>query len=109
MKSLIAYRSIGHIGLVLAGLLSGTELGVKGAIVVVVAHGLRSPAILSFANIVYETRFSRRVVLCKGVISIFPGLSLIFFLACARNMSAPPTINLVGEIWIIITVVGWSS
>ncbi len=108
VKALIAYRSIGHMGLVLAGAISGTEIGVKGALVVVVAHGLSSPAIFRLANIVYETSFSRSVALCKGVISVFPALCLTFFLVCAINMSAPPSINLIGEIWLIISVVGHS-
>ena len=66
IKSLIAYSSIGHMGLALGGLLRGSELGIKGAIVVAVAHGLRSPAILSFASIVYDVTFSRSIFLCKG-------------------------------------------
>lgn len=98
IKALIAYRSIGHIALVLAGILSYTELGVKGAIVLVVAHGLSSPAILTFANIVYDARLSRSLNLCKGIISIFPATCLCFFMVCARNMAAPPSINLAGEI-----------
>ena len=65
---------------------------------VVVAHGLSSPAMLTFANIVYESSFSRRIVLCKGVISRFPALCLSFFLVSATNIAAPPSINLVGEI-----------
>ena len=98
IKGLIAYSSIGHIGLVLAGLVSCTDYGVKGAIVVVVAHGLSSPAMFTFANIVYESSFSRRIVLCKGIVSIFPALAISLLLVCATNIAAPPSINLVGEI-----------
>lgn len=109
IKSLIAYRSIGHIGLVLAGILSRSDLGVKGAIIVVVAHGLRSPAILNFANIMYECSLSRSILICKGAASIFPAICIVFFLVCGSNISAPPSINLVGEVFLIISVIGFST
>jgi len=108
IKSLIAYSSIGHIGLVLAGILSRSELGVKGAIIVVVAHGLSSPAIFNLANIIYECSFSRSIIVCKGAASIFPAMCMLFFLVCARNISAPPSINLVGEILLMISVISLS-
>ena len=108
MKSLIAYSSIGHMGLALGGLLRGSELGIKGAIVVAVAHGLRSPAILSFASIVYDVTFSRSIFLCKGAGNLFPIILLPLLLLCAANMSAPPFVNLVGEIWLIISVSAFS-
>ena len=95
-------------GLVLAGLFTCTELGIKGAMVVVISHGLTSPALFNFANIVYERRFSRRIVLCKGLISIFPALSMSLFLACGANIAVPCSINLVGEIWLAIRVIGFS-
>lgn len=108
VKALIAYSSIGHIAMVLGGILTIREFGVKGAVVVVVAHGLRSPAMLRFANIVYEITFSRSLIICKGVLSVFPAVCLLFFLLRASNMAAPPFINLVGEIWLIIRILSLS-
>lgn len=90
IKALIAYSSIGHIGLALGGLLSGSDLGVKGAIVVAVAHGLSSPAMFSLAGVVYDVSYSRRLFLCKGLGAMFPGILFPLFLLCAANMSAPP-------------------
>lgn len=109
IKALIAYSSIGHIALVLGGLLTCSDLGIKGAIIVVVAHGLSSPAILTFANIVYDVRYSRRLTLCKGIISLLPAACLCFFLVCATNMAAPPSINLAGEIWLITSIISASK
>lgn len=85
-------------GLAVVGLLSGSDYGVKGAIVVAVAHGLRSPAMLSFARIIYDVTFSRRIYLCKGVGAIYPVILLPLFILCASNMSAPPFVNLAGEV-----------
>jgi len=109
MKSLIAYSSIGHMGLVLAGLLSERELGVKGAIVISVAHGFRSPALFNLASGVYDVLHSRRLILCKGAVSLFPPACILFLLACAANISAPPFINLVGEVWLTVGVTAFSS
>lgn len=98
IKSLIAYSSIGHMGLVLGGLLSESELGVKGAVVISVAHGFSSPALFNLARGVYDVTYRRNLILCKGVVTLLPVACMIFLFACAANISAPPFINLVGEI-----------
>lgn len=82
MKALIAYSSIGHIALVLGGLMRCSEYGVTGAIVIVVAHGISSPAILTLAALIYEARLSRRLTVCKGISSISRVLSGFFPCVC---------------------------
>ena len=67
-------------------------------------HGLCSPAIFALANINYESVGSRRVLLTKGFISVFPFLSLLWFLVCSSNMAAPPSLNLGSEIILFVSV-----
>lgn len=107
LKSLIAYSSVAHIGLVLSGILTLNYWGIRGALVIIVAHGLCSSGLFCLSNISYERLFSRRIYLNKGLLNIVPRLSLWWFLLCSSNMAAPPSINLIGEIILINRLVSW--
>ena len=101
LKSLIAYSSVGHMGLIVAGILSNTYLGIRGAIAIIVAHGLVSSALFCMANITYEFTHTRRLIITKGLLILAPLLSLLWFLIICANIAAPPTINLLAEILLI--------
>nr|YP_010415427.1 NADH dehydrogenase subunit 4 [Paralvinella palmiformis]UJI65670.1 NADH dehydrogenase subunit 4 [Paralvinella palmiformis] len=101
LKALIAYSSIGHMGLLTAAVLSSSKWGWEGALVMMLAHGLSSSALFSIANSSYEATHTRSLYLTKGLLSLFPAMSLWWFLSCAANMSAPPSINLFGEILLL--------
>lgn len=101
LKSLIAYSRVGHIGIITAGIISCSTWGWIGATVLIIAHGLCSSALFALANITYETTHTRSIYLTKGILSIFPGLAICWFLIAAGNIAAPPTLNLVGEIILI--------
>nr|YP_009971820.1 NADH dehydrogenase subunit 4 [Deporaus marginatus]QNH68707.1 NADH dehydrogenase subunit 4 [Deporaus marginatus] len=108
MKSLIAYSSVAHMSLVLAGIMTMNLWGFWGAMVLMLAHGLCSSGLFCLANIMYERVSSRSLYLNKGLINIFPSFSLWWFLLCSSNMAAPPSLNLLGEIVLINSLVGYS-
>nr|WJK73085.1 NADH dehydrogenase subunit 4 [Desbruyeresia cf. marianaensis] len=100
LKSLIAYSSIGHMSLMLAGALSSSSWGWSGALVLMISHGFCSSALFALANYTYEKSHTRSLLLSKGMLMLLPALSLWWFLFCIMNMAAPPSINLLGEIMI---------
>lgn len=108
LKSLIAYSSVGHIGLMLAGLLTNTSWGIYGALTIIIAHGLTSSALFILANLRYEITQTRRIFLTKGIISAVPIISLWWFLFAASNIAAPPSINLLREIILISSILSYS-
>nr|ALO70276.1 NADH deshydrogenase subunit 4 [Aloconota currax] len=108
MKSLIAYSSVSHMGLVLAGLMTLNSWGLYGSLGMMVAHGLCSSGLFCLANICYERLGSRSLYLNKGMINLMPSLSLWWFLLCSSNMAAPPSFNLLGEIMLINSLISWS-
>nr|YP_009262402.1 NADH dehydrogenase subunit 4 [Gramastacus insolitus]ANI86978.1 NADH dehydrogenase subunit 4 [Gramastacus insolitus] len=109
VKSLIAYSSVAHMGLVLGGLILMSNWGLNGAVVVMVGHGLCSSGLFCLANIVYERLGSRSLMVGKGLLNFMPNLGLMWFLLCIGNMAAPPTLNLLGEISLITSIVSWSK
>ena len=107
IKALIAYSSVAHIRLVLCGLMNFSLWGLRGGVVVIVGHGLCSSGLFCLANIVYERIGRRRLLIGKGLLSFIPRIGLWWFLLSVRNIARPPSLNLLGEIRLIIRVVRW--
>lgn len=76
MKSLIAYSSVSHIGIVICGIISMNILGIIGSLVLMLGHGLCSSGIFCLANIVYERTISRNIFINKGILTIIPRICL---------------------------------
>jgi NADH-ubiquinone oxidoreductase chain 4 len=108
IKALIAYSSVAHIGIVLRGLLTLTYWGIRGSYTLILAHGLCSSGLFCLANMSYERIGRRSLLINKGLLNFIPRLSLWWFLLCAGNIAAPPTLNLLGEIRLLNRVVSWS-
>nr|YP_003875598.1 NADH dehydrogenase subunit 4 [Euphaea formosa]ADM33815.1 NADH dehydrogenase subunit 4 [Euphaea formosa] len=109
LKSLIAYSSVAHMGIVLGGLMTLTYWGLSGSYTLMIAHGLCSSGMFCLANISYERLGSRSLLINKGLMNLMPSMGLWWFLLCSSNMAAPPTLNLLGEISLLNSVVsfGW--
>nr|YP_913610.1 NADH dehydrogenase subunit 4 [Acantopsis choirorhynchos]BAF41671.1 NADH dehydrogenase subunit 4 [Acantopsis choirorhynchos] len=108
LKSLIAYSSVSHMGLVAGGILIQTPWGFTGAIILMIAHGLVSSALFCLANTAYERTHSRTMVLARGLQMIFPLAAIWWFTANLANLALPPLPNLMGELTIITAMFNWS-
>nr|YP_009244894.1 NADH dehydrogenase subunit 4 [Amynthas cucullatus]AMO26992.1 NADH dehydrogenase subunit 4 [Amynthas cucullatus] len=104
LKSLIAYSSVGHMGLVVAGMNSNTSWGMQASLAMMIAHGLSSSALFVMANMNYEITSTRSLYMTKGLMALMPSLTMWWFLFTASNMAAPPTINLLSEIMLITSI-----
>nr|UPX88325.1 NADH dehydrogenase subunit 4 [Coenosia pumila] len=108
LKALIAYSSVAHMGIVLSGLMTMSYMGLCGSYTLMIAHGLASSGLFCLANISYERLGSRSLFINKGLLNFMPSMSLWWFLLCSANMAAPPTLNLLGEVFLINSIVSWS-
>nr|QNV12085.1 NADH dehydrogenase subunit 4 [Vespa crabro] len=108
MKMLVAYSSIVHMSLLVSGMLTLTKLGLIGGLMMMLAHGLCSSGLFYIVNINYECFGSRLIYLNKGSMSIYPSLGLFWFLMCSSNLSAPISLNLISEIFLLMSLVSWS-
>nr|YP_002970856.1 NADH dehydrogenase subunit 4 [Basiliscus vittatus]BAH70391.1 NADH dehydrogenase subunit 4 [Basiliscus vittatus] len=109
LKSLIAYSSVSHMGLVITACLIQTPWSMTGALVLMIAHGLTSSMLFCLANTNYERTHSRTLLLARGFQIILPLMTTWWLLANLTNMALPPTINLMGELTIITSLFNWSS
>nr|WEF74827.1 NADH dehydrogenase subunit 4 [Parnassius stoliczkanus] len=108
MKSLIAYSSVAHMSLVIAGIMTMNYWGYLGSYIMMIGHGLCSSGMFCLANINYERLHSRSLFMNKGMMNFMPSMSLWWFLLMSSNMAAPPSLNLMGEISLINSLVSWS-
>nr|WCO11388.1 NADH dehydrogenase subunit 4 [Phylloscopus collybita] len=109
LKSLIAYSSVSHMGLVVAATMIQTQWAFSGAMILMIAHGLTSSMLFCLANTNYERTHSRILLLTRGLQPLLPLMAIWWLLANLTNMALPPTINLMAELTIVIALFNWSS
>nr|WAX39319.1 NADH dehydrogenase subunit 4 [Homalosilpha sp. 1 ZQW-2020] len=108
LKSLIAYSSVAHMGIVIGGLMTLNYWGFCGSYILMIAHGLCSSGLFCLANISYERLGSRSLLINKGLMVFMPSMTMWWFLLSSCNMAAPPSLNLLGEISLLNSLLGWS-
>nr|QHD47882.1 NADH dehydrogenase subunit 4 [Sinacroneuria dabieshana] len=108
LKALIAYSSVAHMGIVVGGLMTLSYWGFCGAFTLMIAHGLCSSGLFCLVNISYERLGSRSLLINKGLMNFMPSMTLWWFLLASCNMAAPPSLNLLSEISLLNSIVGWT-
>nr|YP_003587301.1 NADH dehydrogenase subunit 4 [Otis tarda]ACN29671.1 ND4 [Otis tarda] len=109
LKSLIAYSSVSHMGLVIAASMIQTQWSFSGAMILMISHGLTSSMLFCLANTNYERTHSRILLLTRGLQPLLPLMATWWLLANLTNMALPPTTNLMAELTIMIALFNWST
>ncbi len=114
MKKLIAYSSIAHMGFVTLGCflafdiegktgsLAGAGMGIDGAMVQMVSHGLISAAMFLCVGVMYDRVHSREISAYGGVINRMPIFGAFMVLFAMSNAGLPGTSGFIGEFLVII-------
>nr|YP_009542026.1 NADH dehydrogenase subunit 4 [Freyastera benthophila]AYR06726.1 NADH dehydrogenase subunit 4 [Freyastera benthophila] len=108
LKALIAYSSVGHMSMVASGIFSLSSWGINGALTLMIAHGLISSSLFCLANLIYERNSTRTLAITRGFKLLTPLLSLWWIITCISNLGLPPTPNLIGELFIICSIINWN-
>ncbi len=114
MKKLIAYSSIAHMGFVTLGAflvyeivratggVSGAAMGMDGAMVQMVSHGLISGAMFLCVGVLYDRMHSRQIADYGGVVNTMPIFGAFMVLFALANTGLPGTSGFVGEFLVIL-------
>lgn len=100
-KSLVAYSSVSHMGLLTGGLLRGTVLGLFSGFLIVLCHGLISSLLFYFIGLIYSISRSRVFARLFGLMFVFPFFGYMFFTALAGNFRVPPFLRLLAELGLL--------
>ena len=110
MKKLIAYSSIAHMGFVTLGMFllwsiaadTGAGLGMTGAMVQMISHGLISGAMFLCVGVMYDRMHSRQIADYGGVANTMPVFAAFMVLFSMANAGLPGTSGFVGEFMVIV-------
>ena len=107
VKRLVAYSSVSHMGFVVLGLFSFTELGMQGALYQMLNHGVSTGALFLFVGMIYERRHTRMISDFGGLANSMPWFSAFFVIAALSSIGLPLLNGFVGEFLIMIGT--WTS
>ncbi len=114
MKKLIAYSSIAHMGFVTlgafvaydiwqtSGSLAGAAMGLDGAMIQMVSHGLVSGALFLCVGVLYDRLHTRDISAYGGVVNTMPVFTFFAVLFALANAGLPGTSGFVGEFLVIV-------
>jgi NADH-quinone oxidoreductase subunit M len=114
MKKLIAYSSIAHMGFVTLGAfigfqiashtgkLTGIQMGLDGALIQMLSHGLVSGAMFLCVGVMYDRVHSREISAYGGVVNTMPKFASFMVLFAMANAGLPGTSGFVGEFLVIL-------
>jgi NADH-quinone oxidoreductase subunit M len=100
-KRLIAYSSIAHVGLIAAGLLTWTTIGVQGAMVQMISHGVIAVGLFFIVEIIFERTKSRSLLELGGIRNVAPALTAVFIIVMLGSVALPLTSGFIGEFLLI--------
>lgn len=107
VKRLVAYSSVSHMGFVVLGLFSFTELGMQGALYQMLNHGVSTGALFLFVGFIYERRHTRMISEFGGLSTPMPWFATLFVIASLSSIGLPFLNGFVGEFLILIG--SWTS
>jgi NADH-quinone oxidoreductase subunit M len=107
VKRLVAYSSVSHMGFVVLGLFSFTELGMQGALYQMLNHGVSTGALFLFVGFIYERRHTRMISDFGGLSTPMPWFATLFVIASLSSIGLPFLNGFVGEFLIMLG--SWTS
>lgn len=108
LKKIIAYSSVGHMNIVLLGILSENIEALQGAIFQMLSHGIVSGALFFCVGVIYERYTVRSLKYFGGLTYFYPIFSTIFLIFALANISFPLTSSFVGEFMILMGYLRYS-
>lgn len=102
LKKIIAYSSVGHMGVVSIGIFSFVSQSLLGSVLLMISHGIVSGALFLCVGILYERYNTRLIKYYSGLITTKPMFSTFFGLFSMANIGLPGTNSFIGEFLIIL-------
>ena len=102
IKKIIAYSSISHLGYVMLGLVSMNLIGIQGAIIQMVSHGLIAAGLFLMVGMIYERCHTRELAAYGGLARILPVYSVFFAILTLASIGLPTTSGFTGEFLVLL-------
>ena len=102
IKKIVAYSSISHLGYVMLGLLSLDLIGIQGAVIQMVSHGLVAAGLFLMVGMIYERCHTRELRAYGGLARLLPVYSVFFMILALASVGLPTTSGFTGEFLVLL-------
>jgi NAD(P)H-quinone oxidoreductase subunit 4 len=104
LKRRLAYSSISHMGFVLIGIASFTELGMNGAVLQMLSHGLIAAALFYLSGVTYDRTHTLAMEKMGGMAQEMPKVFALFTAGSMASLALPGMSGFVGELSVFLGV-----
>lgn len=104
LKRQIAFSSISHMSFATLGIFTFTEVGIKGAVYLMLSHGLTSSALFYLVGVLSERHHTRSILAFSGLFGVMPVFSFFLLIASLANVGFPGTSGFIPEFLILVAI-----
>ncbi|MDB9444782.1 NAD(P)H-quinone oxidoreductase subunit 4 [Anabaena sp. CS-542/02] len=104
LKRRLAYSSIAHMGFVLIGIASYTEIGISGAVLQMVSHGLIAASLFFLSGVTYERTHTLMMDKMGGIAKVMPRTFAVFTIGAMASLALPGMSGFVGELMVFLGI-----
>ncbi|MHA2226211.1 MAG: complex I subunit 4 family protein [Candidatus Hodarchaeales archaeon] len=109
MKSLVAYSSVGHMGIILLGVATQSPEGFAGAMYMQIAHGIISPLMFFIAGTIGHSANTRDIPKLKGIAKNMPVVSAVMVFGAFASAGLPGLAGFWSELLVFIALFNWGE
>jgi len=104
LKRQIAFSSISHMSFATVGIFTFTEIGIKGAVYLMLSHGLTSSALFYLVGVLSDRYHTRSAMAFGGLLGLMPLFSFFVIVASLANVGFPGTSGFLPEFFVLVAV-----
>lgn len=108
LKRQVAFSSIAHMSFATIGVFTFTEIGAKGAVYLMLSHGLSSAALFYLIGVLSDRYHTRSILAYGGLLSTMPMFCFFLLVASLTNVGFPGTSGFLPELFVLVSVVSIS-
>ncbi|MDP4206647.1 MAG: proton-conducting transporter membrane subunit, partial [Bacteroidota bacterium] len=101
LKTLVAYSSIAHVGLIAAGLFAGNFQSLQGVMFQMLVHGINVVGLFYLIDIIETRTGTRKISELGGIRSLSPKFTSLFMIIMLGSIALPLTNGFIGEFLLI--------
>ena len=101
LKKLVAYSSVAHMGFATLGIFALNPLGITGALLVMINHGVTTGALFITVGIIYERLHTRDLAQSAGLGKTMPIFAAFLGVFALSSLAFPGTNSFIGEFFVM--------
>lgn len=105
LKRQIAFSSVSHMSFASIGIFTFTEIGIKGAVYLMLSHGLTSSALFYLVGVLSDRYHTRSSMAFGGMLGVMPMFSFFMILSSLANVGFPGTSGFLPELYVLLAIV----